>query len=570
MTLLQDRPEAEAAEAPSPPVSAVGPETWLDTSDHKRLGLLFVYASLLFLVAGGIIGLIVGAQQTAPGLGLDADAWLRLYGLHTQMTVLLFLIPIWIGLAAYVVPLQIGAGRVALPRLLATGFWLYLVGGGMFVASFIVGPVNGGTIVSSTPVAAVGGGANAATNLWIMSLAVMSLAFLLALASLFTTIVALRSEGMTLLRVPAFSWWRHGGRRRCSSSPRRSSSVASCSSGSISTSAARCSPRPHGGACPSGSTRSGCTAGRTFTSSRWSPSARRLMSCPPTPGGRLLDHRLAVGALSVLGALSLTSLAASESVTRAVIVPTYTAVTALVVIPIGVMVLLWLGTTALGRPRFHVSLLYVVGSILLWALGAANVIAAAIRGVDGLKGNSAWIAGNAHAVVFGPPTLLAVGAIYHWGPKMWGRRLNPVMGSLAWLCLLVGFACSGMAYYLLGYNGAPLGLLADATSYQKGLYGLAEAGGALVALGASCSSSTWWSASWPAGAGWQVTTRTRASPLSGPPRRRRPGGDSTRCRRSAREAPLFYVRAAEAGSGPGAGALGSSGGPAAIEQGSVR
>ena len=143
MTLLQDRPDIEAAEVPSPPVSAAVTETWLNTTDHKRIGLLFVYASLLFLLGAGVIGLVAGAQQTAPGLGISGHAWSRLYGLHTQMTVLLFLTPMWIGLATYVVPLQIGSGHARSPGSLSLGFWLYLAGGGMFVAAFIVGPVNG-------------------------------------------------------------------------------------------------------------------------------------------------------------------------------------------------------------------------------------------------------------------------------------------------------------------------------------------------------------------------------------------------------------------------------------------
>jgi cytochrome c oxidase subunit 1 len=569
MTLLQDRPPAEAAEAPSPPVSPVAAGTWLNTSDHKRLGLLFVYASLLFLVGGGVLGLIIGAQQAAPGLGLSADAWLRLYGLHTQMTVLLFLTPIWIGLAAYVVPLQIGAGRVALPRLLSTGFWLYLVGGGMFVASFIVGPVNGGTIVSSTPVAAVHGGANDATNLWIISLAVMSLAFLLALASLFTTILALRTEGMTLLRVPAFSW----------------ATLVAAAVFFIAT------PLFLGGLLLFG-------IDQHFGGSLFAPTTRGSLAIWQhtvwlygRPDVYLLtliglgaatdivsthvrrpsvDHRMVVGALGLLGALSLTSITAGDSVTRAVIVPTYTAVTALVVIPIGLMVLLWLGTTALGRPRFHVSLLYVIGPILLWVLGAANVIAAAAVEVDGFKGNSAWIAGNAHAVVFGPPTMLAVGALYHWGPKMWGRKLNAIMGSLAWLCLLVGFASAGMAYYLLGYNGTPLGLVAGATSYQKGLYGLAEAGGALVALGAlvvivDLVVSVVARRGAPAGDDpYEGLTLEWATSSPPPPW----GFDSVPEVRS--EAPLYYLRQAEAASGQPAVALSPGGGPAALEQGASR
>jgi cytochrome c oxidase subunit 1 len=482
MTLLQDRPETEAAEVPSPPVSAAVTETWLNTTDHKRLGLLFVYASLLFLLAAGVVGLVAGAQQAAPSLGLSAESWSRLYGLHTQMTVLLFLTPVWIGLAAYVVPLQIGSGHVAVPRMLATGFWLYLVGGGMFVAAFIVGEVNGGSIVSSSPIAAVSGGANDATNLWIMSLGVMSIGFLLALASLFTTIVTMRIDGMTMRRLPAFSW-----------SVLVASAVTFVATPIFLGGLLLFGIDEHfGGTLFTAASRAGIPIWQHTVWLYGRPDVYLLTlvalgaatDIVVTHARRpILNQTGLMVALALIGLVSLTSFASSESVTRAVIVPTYSALTALVVIPIGLVVLIWLGTMGLGRPRFNVSLLFVVGSILLWLIGGANVIVATVRGVKGFNGNSAWVAGNAHMVVFGPPTLLAVGAIYHWGPKMWGRRLNLGLGGLAWLCLIAGFVCSGMGYYLLGYNGAPLGQIVGATSYQKGLYGLSEAGGVLIAIG---------------------------------------------------------------------------------------
>ncbi len=482
MTLLQDRPETEAAEAPSPPASSAVTETWLNTTDHKRIGLLFVYASLLFLVAGGVIGLVAGAQQAAPGLGLSGDAWNRLYGLHTQMTVLLFLTPMWIGLAAYVVPLQIGSGHVAVPRLLATGFWLYLVGGGMFVAAFIVGPVNGGSIVTSTAIAAPKGGANDATNLWIISLAVISIAFLIALASLFTTILTMRTEGMTMRRLPAFSW-----------STLVAAAVTFVATPVFLGGLLLFGMDQHFGGTLFTATTRGSVAiwqhtvwlyGRPDVYLLTLVALGAATDIVTTHARRpVVNHQALLVVLGLIGVISLTSIAASDSVTRAVIVPTYSVLTALVAVPIGLVVLMWLGTTGLGHPRFHVSLLFVVGAILLWLVGAGNVIAATIRGVKGFGGNSAWIAGNVHTVVFGPPTLLAVGAIYHWAPKIWGRRLSLALGGLAWLCLLVGFLCSGMGYYLLGYNGVPLGQITGATSYQKGLYGLAEAGGALIALG---------------------------------------------------------------------------------------
>jgi cytochrome c oxidase subunit 1 len=480
MTLLEDRPEAqEMPSAPDAPTRALRDETWFDTSDHKRLGLLFVYAALAFLVGAGVVGLIVGAKQVSPSLNLAADRWLRLYSLHTMSSVLLFLTAIWLGLATYVVPLQIGAGRLALPRLHALGFWLYAVGGGCLVASYITGPVNGAGLTSSRPLPSIPGGVDKATNLWIVSLALIALGFLVASASLVTTIATLRTEGMTLLRVPAFSW-------------------ATLVAGSVTLIA---TPVFLGGLVAlyidqhiGGTLFAANTGGAQIIWQHllwlWGRPDIYLLTLVAvgaacdivsTHAGReLVNHPAALVALGLFGALSISSWATGGN---AVIVPTYSVLTALVVVPLGVVVLMWLGTLAMGQPRLHVSLAFVAGAVLLWVLGAANVVAAAAKQVPGHGGGSAWVVGNIHVVAVGAPTLRAFGALYHWGPKAWGRRLSPALGGLVFLCLLAGFAASGMAGYLLGYNGAPMGLLASPSSYQKALAGLGEAGGALVVLG---------------------------------------------------------------------------------------
>lgn len=483
MTLLEERPEAEAREAPLAPVAPVRAETWLDTSDHKRLGLLFVYAALTFVVAGGGLGLVIGAKQVSPGLGLAADHWVRLYSMHTMVSVLLFVTAIWLGLATYVVPLQIGAGRLAAPRLLATGFWMYLIGGGCFIASYIVGNVNGTGITQSVPIAHVPGGVNTATSLWIVSLAVISAGFLLASASLFVTVAALRTDGMTLLRLPAFSW-----------ATLVASAVTMLATPVFLGGLLLLYLDQHFGGNLFDFPRSRAALpiwqhtlwlyGRPDVFLLTLIGLGAASDIVATHARRpLLDHRATLLALGLFGALSLTTFGVGDTATNAVVVPTYAVLTCLVIAPLGVTVLLWLGTMAKGRPQFHVSLLFVVGAVLLWVAGAANAVGAAIQGVNGFHGNSAWVAGNAHVVVFGAPTLLAVGALYHWAPKMWGRRLNALLGTLAFLSLFTGLLASGLAYYFLGYNGAQLGQLDKITSYQKGLYGVAEAGGVLVVLG---------------------------------------------------------------------------------------
>lgn len=483
MTVLQERPQVDAAAgAPSPPASTAPHDSWFDTSDHKRLGLMFVHASLLFLVASGIVGLVAGAKQASPDLGLSNGRFAQLYGLHSQSSVLLFLTAIWIGLATYVVPLQVGAGRLALPRLSAAGFWIYLIGGGCFLASYLIGDVDGWGIAQSAPMTATAGGATTATVLWIVSLAMISVGFLLASVSLLVTVAGLRTDGMTLLRVPAFSW----------------ATVVASSVTLIATPVFLSGllllglDQRFGGKLFDSATlgslgiwqRTVWLYGRPDVYLLTLVALGAASDIVSTHSRRpLIDHRAVLVLLGLLAALSLGSWAASTDVTNAVIVPTYSVVTALVVLPIGLTVLVWLGTAALGEPRFHVSLLFVVGAVGLWALGGANAIGAAVHHVAGFAGNSAWIAGNVHTVVVGPPTLLAVGAIYHWAPKMWGRRLSAGLGSLAFLSLFGGFAASGLAYYFLGYNGVQLGQINDISSYQKALYLVAEFGGALIVLG---------------------------------------------------------------------------------------
>jgi cytochrome c oxidase subunit I len=483
MTLLEDRPQVEAREAPFAPVAATRSDRWLDTSDHKRLGLLFVYAALAFGALGGVLGLVVGAQQVSPSIGLATDRWLRLYSLHTMVAILLFLTAIWIGLATYVVPLQIGSGRLATPRLLATGFWLYLIGGGCFVASYIVGPVNGGGIVQSEPIAHIVGGANTATALWIVSLALISAGFLMASASLFATVAALRTDGMTLLRVPAFSW-----------ATMVASAVTVLTTPIFLAGLLLLYLDQHFGGnlfdFPKTVGSSPIWQHTVWLYGRPDVFLLTLVGLGAatdivTTHARrpLLDHRAALVATGLFGVLTLTTFAMGSAVTDAVVVPTYAILTSLVVVPLSITVLLWLGTMARGRPRFHVSLLFVAGAITLWITGAANAVGAALQGVNGFHGNSAWVAGNVHVVVAGAPTLLAFGALYHWAPKIWGRRLSALLGSLAFLSLFTGLLASGLAYYFLGYNGVQLGQVDGITSYQKGLYGVAEAGGALVVLG---------------------------------------------------------------------------------------
>ena len=143
--------------------------------------------------------------------------------------------------------------------------------------------------------------------------------------------------------------------------------------------------------------------------------------------------------------------------------------------PIGLLALVWLGSAAKGKPRFHISLVFVVGFLGLLAIAAVNAIIAGAVGI-GLKPDQhqgSWAAANVHVAAFAAPTLLAFAALYHWAPKLWGRSLSTGVGALVFLSTFTGFVIDGVAGYVHGFRTTP----------SAGIHGAGAVGGALVLIG---------------------------------------------------------------------------------------
>src|SRR3954447_17878316 len=180
MTLTETRPEPETTAAAPPEPVVAAPESWLTTSDHKKIGILFLAFSLLFLLVGGVLALVLRGQLAEGDIVTGAN-YGRLFNMHATVMTMLFLAPAWIGLATYVVPLQVGAGRLAFPRLHALSFWLYLAGGGVLVAAYINGTPAGLGLTQPVPPVA-NGQADTATLLWLAGLLLLAVSTIFASA----------------------------------------------------------------------------------------------------------------------------------------------------------------------------------------------------------------------------------------------------------------------------------------------------------------------------------------------------------------------------------------------------
>ena len=469
MTLTEARPN----EVQSTGVEPVPAGTWLTTADHKRVGRLYLAAALVFLLVSGVVGFILRAELAEQGVALDNE-YFRLFSLHATAGTLLFLAPFWVGLATFVLPLQIGASRLAFPRLQATAFWLFLMGGAVVLASYFVGdgPPAGG-LTFSTPLLS---GTKEATDLWIAGLAMVTISSLLAAANFVVTTLRFRTDGMTMARVPAFTW-----------SVFCASAVHLLSGPVFLGGLLLLYLDQHFG---------GAFFAESGTDVVWQhllwlfgrpdiyllvlPGLGVACEIVATHARRpLLSTSVANGALAAVALLSLTAWAAGNDVADAIVLPTYSALTATVVLPIGVLALVWLGTLRFGTPRLHVSMAFVAGFLLLLLFGAANAGVAALQ--DGV--GPAWTNGHLHVVAFGAPTLLAVAGLVHWAPKMWGRHLGQALSGIAFLLLLGGFLLLGLGAYLMGYDGAPAHVEDLAESSWINFSRLAAAGGVLVLLG---------------------------------------------------------------------------------------
>lgn len=443
----------------------------LEDNDHKRVGRLYVIFGFAFIVVGGLAGLAMRMGLAQPDGG-RADEYARSFSLHVTVLAVLALPAIWAGLATHLVPLQIGANRVAFPRLHATSLWVHLAGGALVLASY--GMDGLGILGPSLPQPVnLTGAASTADQLWVTGTGLVAVAGLALAISLLTTIVTLRAPAVRLARLPLFSW--------------SVLAAAAVSLVSIPVHLAGLTilyvDRHFGGeffASPGSDDVWRHTVwllGRPEIFLLTLPGLGVAAAvCSSHARRPLLGEEGIRGAIAGAGLLSLAVWAAGSAATASLFAPTFSPIaTAAAVIPL-TMVPAWAGTLALGRPRLHPSLGFVAGAVALAGLAALNAVVALVVDVDG----GAWSTGYLHAGFFMPPLLLASAALWHWAPKLWGRRFGSAPGWLAALLLTGGSVVLSGASFIAGYQGAAN---RSADGGNAALDRLAAAGAVLTLLG---------------------------------------------------------------------------------------
>lgn len=167
---------------------------WITTTDHKKIGRLFIGVSLLLVLAVAVIGVLLGVERIDPSDDLlDAGALPQLFSLYRLVLTFGVVVPLGLGVALAVVPLQLGARALAFSRMAAAGFWAWLLGTGLAIGAIVA---NGGP----------GGGDEDMVQLFLVAMALAVLGIVAAAGSLVVSVLTTRAPGMNMRRVPLFSW----------------------------------------------------------------------------------------------------------------------------------------------------------------------------------------------------------------------------------------------------------------------------------------------------------------------------------------------------------------------------
>ncbi|WP_146341627.1 cytochrome c oxidase subunit I [Nesterenkonia sp. NBAIMH1] len=430
--------------------------SWLTTTDHKKIGYLYLITSFIFFCVGGVMALIIRAELFEPGMQFlqTREQYNQLFTMHGTVMLLMFATPLFAGFANVMVPLQIGSPDVAFPRLNALAYWLFLFGSLVALAGFLTpqGAASFGWFayapLSDTTYSPGLGG-----DLWVLGLALTGFGTIGGGVNFITTIICMRAPGMTMWRMPIFTW------------------------NALITSILVLMAFPPLAAALFGLAMDRRLGGHIFD---------------PESGGAILWQHLfwffghpevyiialpffgivseifpvfsrkpvfgykgLVYATIAIAALSVTVWAHHMYVTGAVMLPFFALMTMLIAVPTGVKFFNWIGTMWRGSITFETPMLWSLGFLVTFLFGGLTGIILASPPLNFHLSDTYFVVAHFHYVVFGTVVFAMFAGFHFWWPKWTGKMLNERLGKISFWMLFIGFHGTFMVQHWLGVMGMP-------------------------------------------------------------------------------------------------------------------
>ena len=435
---------------------ATGLLGWLTTTDHKKIGISYMVTAFGFFMLGGALAELIRAQLWSPGSKLvSPSTYNELFTMHGSIMMYLFIVPFAFGLGNYLVPLHIGAKEMAFPRLNALGYWLYLLGGLTMISGFLT--ADGAADFGWTAYAPLSGSARSPSvgaDLWLIAIVLTGLAGVLASVNIVATVLSMRAPGMSMFRMPIFTW------------NMLVTSILVLIAFPVLTSATfmLLSDRllgghifdPGGGGVPVLWQHLFWFFGHPEVYIAALPYFGVVTEILPVFSRRpVFGYVGLVFATLSIAAFSVGVWAHHMFATGAVDVAFFSGLSFLIAVPTGVKFFNWIGTMWGGSLRFDAPMLFALGFLVLFLLGGLSGVLLGSVPVDLQVTDSYFVVAHMHYVLFGGSAFALFAAVYYWYPKFTGKMLHEGWARAHFVLMFVGFNLTFAVQHELGLQGMP-------------------------------------------------------------------------------------------------------------------
>lgn len=440
---------------------------WVFTTDHKKIGIMYLGFTVLFFFIGGLLALMVRAQLAwSDNSFLTQDQYNQFFTMHASTMLFLFVIPVGAGFGNYFLPLMIGAKDMAYPRINALSLWLIpLAALFMFSSFFVEGGSAKAGWTSYPPLTEKTFLPGHGTDLWILGVQILGIASVGGAINFIVTVMTMRAPGMTLARMPIFVWMIIVTSSLVLFATPVLAGVLTMLFSDRYLGSGFFDPRAGGSPL-------------LWQQLFWfySHPAVYIMILPamgivseiiPVFSRKpLFGYKAVIYAGAGIGVLGFTVWMHHMFATGlSVPLTMWTMIaTMMIAVPSGVKMFNWLGTMWGGSITLNTPMLFAIGFLFMFLIGGVDGVFHAVVPVDYILNDTYWVVSHIHYVLFGGAVFGIFGGMYYWFPKMTGKFLDDTLGKVHFWLQLIGMNLAFMPMHVLGLKGMPRRI----AEYQSG------------------------------------------------------------------------------------------------------
>jgi cytochrome c oxidase subunit 1 len=464
---------------------------WVTTTDHKKIGIMYLVLTFAFFGVGGVEALLIRLQLAVPdNTLLDFKTYNQLITMHGTTMIFLFVVPVMAGFGNYFVPLMIGARDMAFPKLNALSFWLLAAGGLVFYASVFFNPPECGW-TCYVPLSSKDYLPNGGVDAWIFLVHLTGIGSLVGAINFYVTIANLRAPGMTWSRLPLFCW-----------TILTYSVLLILALPAIAAAVTLLLTDRHFGTNFYDPSEGGSPLlwqhlfwffGHPEVYIMVLPGFGIISEVLPVFARKPIFGYKAIAASTLTIAFLGLMVWAHHMFTTpspSVVLVFFMVSSMLISIPTGIKIFSWIGTLWRGTIVFRTPLLFSVGFLGTFLIGGITGVFLAIYPVDWQLHDTYFVVAHFHYVLMGGAVFAVFAGLYYWYPKMSGRMMNEKQGQISFWLMLIGFHTTFLVQHSIGLDGMPRRIPEYADVGNLALYNMISTIGSFI-LGVGIIVTAW-------------------------------------------------------------------------------